>query len=155
MNKYLNKLFINTVKAIYKIYILVFRFDKQFYLVCNPDVKNAHLDSVYHFRKYGFNEQRVVSLKECHMVAIERLNLDEYQGALLFKLNDLKTPESYCSLVLVPWRPGCWGRPNQFIRIILPNYLAISSVIVNLENILYIKKGIYQTTILVQCKLVE
>lgn len=144
----INNFLQNTIKVFKIYYILIFKFDKKFYLACNPDVRD--MDPINHFIKYGFLEKRIYSLEYCDTNLVDALNLKEYHYLFNLSLMDMASKSFNLSIVSIPWTPGCFGRPFQFMHLRISNSLFKSNNIVDSSVILYSKKGIFEQIILLK-----
>ena len=145
MNQVVKRSLKQTFDFFYKYYILIFIFDRKFYIACNPDVAIRGINARNHFRKYGFLEERVFSVNECDTVLIEDKNLSQFQSMFDVSLADSNSSYVHLSMILLPWRIGCWGRPFKFIRVRISNFSSTSKTIINASNLFYTKKGFFET----------
>ncbi len=134
----------NTFEVFQKYYVLIFKFDKKFYLACNPDVRDTDTDPIKHFIKYGFLEKRIYNLEDCDTNLVDVLILEEYNHLFNLTLMDMGSKSFNLSLVLIPWTPGCFGRPFQFLQVKISNSLLKSNIIVDSSVILYSEKRIFE-----------
>lgn len=149
-NNCINSFLKNTIEVLQKYFILIFKFDKKFYLACNPDVRDTDTDPINHFIKYGFREKRIYSLKYCDTKLLDVLNFKEYRHLFNFNSMDMGSKSFNVSLVLIPWTPGCFGRPFQFLQIKVSNSLLKSNIIADSSVILYSEKGIFERVFLLK-----
>jgi hypothetical protein len=140
----------NTIEVFQKYYILIFKFDKKFYLACNPDVRDTDTNPIQHFIKYGFLEERIYSLEDCDTNLIDVLNLKKYHHLFNLTLMDMGSKLFNLSIVLIPWTPGCFGRPFQFMQVRISNSILKSNIILDSSIILYSKKGIFERVFLLK-----
>ncbi len=133
-----------------KSYILLFKFNKEFYLACNPDVKTKKFDARKHYREYGYYEQRIFSIKECEVVVIDKKDTIQFQNYLNLSSGSLRPKNSNVSIILLPWRAGCWGRPFQFVRVTIISLSRSKKTIFNLGTILYAKESFHKTDYLLE-----
>jgi hypothetical protein len=147
MTNYLLK---NVFDFIYKYYILVFEFDKNFYLACNPDVKETGINPISHFIKNGFGEKRIFSLKGCDTEPLDYSKLIGYQDFFNLTSKDLVSNSFHFSIVLLPWSPGCWGRPFKFIRVRITNSLVEPNIFKDPKIVLYNEKGFCESQYLLK-----
>lgn len=140
----------NTIGLSKKYYILIFKFDKKFYLACNPDVREATINPLQHFMKYGFIEKRLYRMKDCDMKLVDDFESKKYHHLFNFDLRKMDSKSFNLSTILIPWTPGCFGRPFQIMKARISNSILKSSMIVDSNNILYCKKGIFATIFLLK-----
>lgn len=89
-------------------------FDKNFYLIANPDVLEANIDAKYHYKNYGKSEGRISSKKHCkktiypqkysEISTIIRLLIQKYGLTINSKIPIIKYN--------LPWRINNEGYPN-------------------------------------------
>lgn len=143
-NNGINNFLQKTIDVFQKYYILIFKFDKKFYLACNPDVRDTGTDPSHHFIKYGFLEKRIYNLEDCDTNLVDVLILKEYHHLFNLTFMDMGSKSFNLSIVLIPWTPGCFGRPFQFLQVKISNSLLKSNIIVDSSVILYSEKSIFE-----------
>lgn len=98
---------------------LIYRFDCAFYLICNPDVANYLAGPFAHWKKYGVQECRTFSPKNCFASDFYISNdkvcsiTKDFDDLISSKISKIQG----CKVYQIPWRPGIAGFPSKIISI--------------------------------------
>ena len=131
---------------------LIYNFDQEFYLICNPDVRKYHEGAFAHWVKHGRDEHRIFTSKKCFVknfyISLETIN------SLLKNVSELEIPEISevlsSELFQIPWRPGIAGFPSKIVslKIKLKNRPSNDNQISNEHKIILRKKSLFKYEIL-------
>jgi hypothetical protein len=151
MMTYLFELPKSIIEILIKYFTLFLKFDKKFYLACNPDLNTVGINPIRHFVNHGFKEKRIFSLDECTIVPVNELELAQFQDLFNSPIQGMISKSFRLSIVLLPWTTGCWGRPFRFLRVKISNALINTDIFKENSQIVYTKKGVRHGVFLVKC----
>jgi hypothetical protein len=146
-----NYKFILPKNILTKYFALFFKFDRKFYLACNPDLKSYGINAFAHFIKHGCQEKRIFSMDGCTIVPSNKFDLGQFEYLFNSPIQEMISKSFRISIVLLPWSVGCWGRPFRFLRVKISNSLLETNIFRETSQIVYTKKGVRQSVFLVKC----